>query len=217
MNEHDGFIRFEQLRKAEYERQNEGDLDSLDGRKARHPALQPCNPVHVLFMVEKVCESDHHQECTAEGSDREMRFMHDARIFLGLRCSENDCLDRTNARGDDHDQQREHDTHAENGDEDAPRQEALLPDRGHVLELVGINDGIIEGQRDFEDCEHGANEEHRHHTAQGPGRLPAEPGAEQKPCTRNDERPFEVSERACLCAASGHERTSPPRIMEAFA
>ncbi|MCY1233450.1 hypothetical protein D9M72_459930 [compost metagenome] len=95
-------------------------------------------------MVEEVGEAHHHQEGTAEGGDRQVRIIHDAGIFFRLGRRQNDRVDRADARRDNDDEQRKDDTHAEDGDDDAPGQEAVLPFRGHVLQLVGIDDRIVE-------------------------------------------------------------------------
>ena len=72
---------------------------------------------------------------------------------LGLGRGEADRLDRIDHRGDGDDRQREDDAHAEHGDGDAPGQEAPPPFRVHVPEHGGVDDGIVERQRDFEHAE----------------------------------------------------------------
>ncbi|MCY1309092.1 hypothetical protein D9M70_591520 [compost metagenome] len=84
----------------------------------------------------------------------------------------------------------------------------MLPLGRHVLELVGINDRVIERQRDLEHRKHGADEEDRGHTADGSGRLPTEPGAEHQAHRRDNEGPFEIAESACMRLRLCHRRAS---------
>ena len=117
-------------------------------------------------------------------------------------------VDRADAGGDDDDQQREDDAHAEDGDDDAPGQEPVLPDRRHVLELVGIHDGIVEGERNLQHRENGADEEDGRHAGKRSGRLPAQPCAERKADDGRDECPFEIGEGGLAFAVADHDSAS---------
>src|SRR3546814_3643796 len=90
-----------------------------------------------------------------------MRVVNDAGIFVGFGGGQDDRIDRPDTRSDHDDQQRKDDAHAEYGDQDAPGEEPLLPDGRHVLEFVGIDDGIVEGERDFEYGKHRTDEGYR--------------------------------------------------------
>ena len=173
---------------------------------ADHAALQRADPVHVLLFIEEIGEADHHQEGAAEGGDGDMCPFHDVGIGIGLEDRDVECGERAHLRGDRHDRQREEDAHAEDGDDDAPGQEALLPDRRHVLQLAGIDNGIVEGKRDFKHAEHRADEERGGGTAHRPRGLPADEGAECKSDGGEGEGPMEIGENASLFL--GHAGTS---------
>ncbi len=111
----------------------------------------------------------------------------------------------TDIGGDDNDQQREDDTHAENGNENAPCQEAVLPDRRHVLQLVRVDDGVIERKRDFQHRQNDADEEDRRGTANRTGHFPAKIAAEDETDDGDDKSPLEVGERGFL--GSAHVRS----------
>jgi len=150
--------------------------------------------VDVLLVVEEEVQRHHHQEGAAKGRDRQMRVMHDPGIFPGLRGGQHDGLPGADLGGDHHDQHREQDAHPEHGDQDAPGQEALLPDRRHFLELVGVDDGVVEGQRDFQHRQNADDEEHLQRAADGMLGGKAQPEAEPEPDDRDDEGPFEIAE-----------------------
>ena len=119
--------------------------------------LDRMHPIDLLFLVDKIAQRDHHQERAPEGRDRDVRVVHDPRVFIRLCGSQSDGLPRAYAGGDDDDGQRTDDPHPNDSDQDAPCQEPLLLFRGHVLELVGIHNRIIEGQRDFENRQNATN------------------------------------------------------------
>ena len=75
-----------------------------------------------------------------------MGVTHDFRVTFWLRSRHDNRRPRADIGRDDHDEQREDDTHAENGNQDTPGQEAMLPDRCHILELIGVDDGVVEGK-----------------------------------------------------------------------
>ena len=197
--------RFEKAREEEDEDKDDRHLDPPDRGVVGHLRLEPVDPVHVLFVVEEEGQAHHHQERAAEGRDGQVRVVHDAGVFLGLGGREDHRLDRADLGRDHDDEEREEDPHPEDGDQDAPGQEAALPFGAHRLQLVGVDDGVVEGQRDLEHGEDGHDEEDRQRPPDGAGHLPAENGAEREPDGGDDEGPAEIAER---CAVRGHARTS---------
>ena len=150
--------------------------------------------MHILLVVEEVGEAHHHQKGAAKGRNRQMRIGHDAGIFIRLGGGKLQRLPRADLCGNGNDGQRKDNTHAEHGNDNAPGQEAVLPLGRHILQLVGIDDGIVEGQRDFQNRQHKADEEHRRHAGDRAGRLPAEPGTERKANGGKGKRPGEIAE-----------------------
>ena len=74
-----------------------------------------------------------------------MRVVHDAGVFLRFVGSQQDRRPWPDLRGDGDHGQRKDDAHAEDGNQDTPSEESLLPFRRHVLEFVGIHNRIVEG------------------------------------------------------------------------
>jgi hypothetical protein len=83
----------EEAREDEDEHQHHRHLDPPDRGVVGHPRLEPAHPVHVLLVVEEERQAHHHQEGAAEGRDGQVRVVHDARVFLGLRGGEHQRLD----------------------------------------------------------------------------------------------------------------------------
>ncbi|QTK79961.1 hypothetical protein AT6N2_C2336 [Agrobacterium tumefaciens] len=179
----------------------ESDFDALDGRIGRSFFLDPAHPMHILLMVEEEVETDHHQEGAAKCRDRQVSVTHDFRITFRLGRCHDDRRPGADIRGDDNDQQRKDDTHAKNGNQNTPGQEAMLPDRRHVLQLVGIDDGIVEGKRNFQHRQNDADEEDRGRAADRAGHFPAKIAAEDQTDDSDDKSPLEVGERGFLGGA----------------
>ena len=150
--------------------------------------------MHILLGIEEIGQPDHHQEGPAKGRDGQMRLMHDAAVVLGLGRSQDQRLPGPDIGRHHHDQQRKDDPHAEDGDQDAPGQEGALPFRPHVLQLVRIHDGIVEGQRNLQHRQHAADEEDGGHARQAARRLPAQPGPKDQAEGCHDKGPTEIGQ-----------------------
>ena len=172
--------------------QHDGQFQPLNRGELGHAAFDGGNPMHVFALVEEVFQRHHHQEGPAKGGNRQMRAANDAGVFLGLGCGEFNRLPRADFGGKDHDQEREDDPHAKDRNQDAPGQEPLLPDRSHFLQFVGVDDGIVEGQADFQDRQHSADEQEPHHPSPGVGVNPAEPCREGQSNGCHQKRPAEI-------------------------
>jgi hypothetical protein len=129
------------------EQHHEAELDGLDAAELRERPLDHGDPVVLLLFVEEVPEPDHRQERAAERRHRDVRARQVAGVLVGVRRGEDERGDRADVRDDRHDDQRKHDPHAEDGDRDAPRDEAPAPDRIHALEHGRVHDGVVERER----------------------------------------------------------------------
>ncbi len=124
--------------------------------------------MHILFDIEEVLHADHQQERTAEGGDAGVRFRDHAGIFIRLPDGEFQCRDRIGPHGNRDNGEREDDAHAENGNDNAPGQKAVLPFRGHVAQDARIDDGVIEGKRNFQNAENRTDDEDGDHSPKVP-------------------------------------------------
>ena len=118
---------------------DDGQLVELAGLGQR--LLQPGQPGD-LALFEDEAQEQHQQEHAAERGDLrvrvgEQRFVAGAAVgevrgVVGRRVQRQvERLDRGEAGGDPHDDQREDQAHAEHGDDDADGEEDLLPELAH--------------------------------------------------------------------------------------
>lgn len=117
----------------------DGDELPLDGAEPQDRAL-----------LQEVVERDQGQVRGAEGDDLGVRVVQVLGVLVGVRDGEVDHGDRVQVGGDRDDGDGEDEPHAEDGDEDAPRHEATLPRQGHGGQHHGVDDGVVEGERDLQ-------------------------------------------------------------------
>ncbi len=120
------------------------DFNTLNRRELRHAALDDLDPMHIFLDVKEVFHANHQQECAAKGCDTRVRLGNDPRIFIRLPNGEFQCGNRVCPHGNRNDCQREDDPHTENGDDNAPGQEPMLPLGCHVTQNACIHNGIVE-------------------------------------------------------------------------
>ncbi|MPL94347.1 hypothetical protein SDC9_40500 [bioreactor metagenome] len=184
--------RRQQPHEEQHHRQHEADLEPADRGAGTQPALERGDPVDLLALVDEIGQRHHHQEGATEGRDRDMGRADDAGVFGGARGGEVERLERADAGGDHHDQQREQDAHAEDGDEDAPGQEAVLPGGAHVLQPVRVDDRVVEGERNLEHCQHRGDQQKGNRPGGTVRIAPAQPEGEREPHPRQHKGPPEV-------------------------
>src|SRR5690606_30765512 len=79
-----------------------------------------------------------------------------------------------------------------NRDDDTPGQKAALPLRGHLFQLVGVDDSVVEGKRDFQHRKHGTDKKDRQCTTDSTCGLPSQHRAKRETKEGDNERPFEI-------------------------
>ncbi len=120
-------------------------------------ALDEAEPVHLARLEDEVQEQ-HEQEQGAEGGDLRVRLGQDVgvaarRVLITLLQGQLHGFDRAEVGAHTDDHQRQDQPHAEHGDQDAHGEEHLLPERVHALQDLGVDHGVVEGQRHLEDTE----------------------------------------------------------------
>ena len=121
-----------------------------------------------------------------------MRRAHDPFVFRRPVDRQIQGFHRPGIGGDRHDHQRKQDAHPENRDHHSPGQEPPLPDRRHGAQLGRVDDGIVEGQRYFEDHQHRADDHEGKTFGHGPLDRPAKPKGNGQPQHAQADRPAEI-------------------------
>lgn len=73
------------------------------------------------------------------------------RVGVGVGEGHDHDAQRTDETAERHDSDGEQEPHADDGDEDSPAQEALLPFAAQATDVRGVHEGVVEGQRHLED------------------------------------------------------------------
>ena len=178
---------------------------------ARERTLEPRQPGD-LPVLEQPVQDQHEEEHPTERSDARVRMVQQVRVGARLvDAAAGECLvDRLHrsetSREHDH-EQREDQPHAEDGDDDADRQEDLLPPGGHALQHLGVHDGVVKRQRHLE---HAQDED------DGQGRRTSEVQRQQQADGGDPEGPLEVTKQVHLDSFRGSVGTrsglTPPDI-----
>ncbi len=86
--------------------------------------------------------------------------------------------------GNGDDRQRKDDAHAEDGDDDAPGQEAMLPDGVISFSLLALTMALSKESENLQHGQYRADEERGRQAAKRAGHIPAEhsrPGQDRRP------------------------------------
>src|SRR3989344_3156600 len=133
------------------DRKRECDLDRLDAAPAGKIFLDDNDPMHNLAVVEKILERDEEQKGAAERRDSDVCRFEIMSILHRIEDREVEHDERPESRSRRDDEYGEHETRTEDGNGYAPLQEALLPDRLHPLEYLGVHDRVVEGEGRLQD------------------------------------------------------------------
>jgi hypothetical protein len=148
--------------------------------------FDPAQPVEFLFLVEQEVEEDQQQEGAAEGRHLGVLGGQLARVLVRRVDRHVPDVDQAQPGRDRHDQQREHQAHAEHGHQDADRQEQLAPEFVPVAQDGRVDHRVVEGQRHFKHAQH-RRDPQRLHQAAGAAVAVAPPGGQRQQDYRHHE------------------------------
>jgi hypothetical protein len=141
--------------------QGHDDRQLIELADAGEWAFQPRQPGDLAILEDEV-EEQGEQEDPAERGDGRMRVVQQVGVgALGVHAAalgrQVVGVRRGDVRGQTHDDDREQQAHSEDRDEHPDGQEHLLPEGVQTLEVLGVDDGVVEGHRDLEDAQDGGD------------------------------------------------------------
>jgi len=127
--------------------------------------FDPAQPMEFLFFVEQEVEEDQQQERAAERGHFGVARRQVARVLGRTVDRHVPDVDEAQPRRHRHDQQGKQQPHAEHGDDDAHREEQLLPECVPVAQDGGVDDRVVERERDLQHAQHGRDPQALHESS----------------------------------------------------